>query len=77
MVAWAAASRAEHERNIQQIKRDTDRVRRDIKAIDRKYGRGALKFSRNVKIILRVPARSSKLMLTLYISRIDSRKKSN
>jgi hypothetical protein len=39
MVAWAAAPRAEHERNIQQFKRDTDRVRQDIKAIDRKYGR--------------------------------------
>lgn len=35
--AARAASRAEHERNMQQYKRDTDRIRQDIRAIDRKY----------------------------------------
>jgi hypothetical protein len=35
--AARAASRAEHERNMQQYKRDTDRIRQEIKAIDRKY----------------------------------------
>jgi hypothetical protein len=35
--AAAAASRAEHERNMQQFKRDTDRIKQEIRAIDRKY----------------------------------------
>ena len=35
--AARAASRAEHERNMQTFKRDTDRIRQEIKAIDRKY----------------------------------------
>jgi hypothetical protein len=35
--AAAAASRAEHQRNMQQFKQDTDRIRQEIRAIDRKY----------------------------------------
>ncbi len=35
--AAAAASRAEHQRNMDQFKRDTDRIKQEIKAIDRKY----------------------------------------
>jgi hypothetical protein len=35
--AAAAASRAEHQRNMDQYKRDTDRIRQEIRAIDRKY----------------------------------------
>jgi hypothetical protein len=37
--AAAAASRAEHQRNMDQFKRDTQQIRNEIKAIDRKYGR--------------------------------------
>jgi hypothetical protein len=33
----AAASRAEHQRNMDGFKRDTDRNKQEIKAIDRKY----------------------------------------
>jgi len=35
--AAAAASRAEHQRNMDQFKRDTDRIKQEIKAIDPKY----------------------------------------
>jgi hypothetical protein len=35
--AAAAASRAEHQRNMDQYKRDTQQIRNEIKAIDRKY----------------------------------------
>jgi len=35
--AAAAASRAEHQRNMDQFKRDTDRIKQEIRAIDRKY----------------------------------------
>jgi hypothetical protein len=35
--AAAAASRAEHQRNMDQYKRDTDRIRQEIRTIDRKY----------------------------------------
>jgi hypothetical protein len=35
--AGATAARAEHERNMTQYKRDIDRIRQDIRAIDRKY----------------------------------------
>jgi hypothetical protein len=35
--AAAAASRAEHQRNMDQFKRDTNRIRQEIRAIDRKY----------------------------------------
>jgi hypothetical protein len=35
--AAAAASRAEHQRNMDQFKRDTQQIRNEIKAIDRKY----------------------------------------
>jgi len=34
--APAAVARAEHERNMAQYKRDIDRIRQDIRAIDRK-----------------------------------------
>lgn len=37
--AARAASRAEHERTMQQFKTDTNRIRQEIRAIDRKYGR--------------------------------------
>ncbi|MGB9366980.1 MAG: hypothetical protein WCE79_13315, partial [Xanthobacteraceae bacterium] len=35
--AAAAASRAEHQRNMDQYKRDTQQIRNEIRAIDRKY----------------------------------------
>ena len=35
--AAAAASRAEHQRNMDTFKRDTQQIRNEIKAIDRKY----------------------------------------
>jgi hypothetical protein len=35
--AAAAASRAEHQRNMETFKRDTQKIRNEIKAIDRKY----------------------------------------
>jgi hypothetical protein len=35
--AAAAASRAEHQRNMDQFKRDTDRIKQEIRALDRKY----------------------------------------
>jgi len=35
--AAAAASRAEHQRNMDQFKRDTDHIKQEIRAIDRKY----------------------------------------
>jgi hypothetical protein len=35
--AAAAASRAEHQRTMDQFKRDTDRIKQEIRAIDRKY----------------------------------------